>query len=253
MVLFSLIVPTRNEAPHIIDVCNKIIYILDKNLTSFEIIVVDDSNDTTWQLLKSLAEIDGRIKLIRRENKAGLASAIIAGWSSAEGGILGVIDADLQHSPDILPTILNCLIEHKDVDIAIASRNISGASTIGWGTYRMFISRLATATTRIFIPGIVGSIADPLSGFFMFRKEIISDIKLQPIGYKILLEVLAKGKYRKVCEIPYIFQARKSGKSKAGCKQFLISFFHIIRLYLFYKIKKQPIRIIYNGRIPRGR
>jgi dolichol-phosphate mannosyltransferase len=253
MALFSLIIPTRNEAPHIIDICGKIIFILDENLISFEIIVVDDSKDITWQQVKGLAEIDGRIKLIRRENKTGLASAIIAGWSSAEGDILGVIDADLQHSPEALPTMISCLIEYKDVDIVIASRNVSGASIIGWNAYRIFISRLAIITTRIFIPAIVGSIADPLSGFFMFRKEIISGTKLQPIGYKILLEVLAKGKYTDVCEVPYMFQARKSGNSKAGCKQFLVSFFHIIRLCLFYKTQKPSTRIIYNDCILRGR
>jgi dolichol-phosphate mannosyltransferase len=246
MATFSLVVPTRDEAPHIISVCNKIIFALEHRPIEFEIIVIDDnSRDHTRQLVKKLAEGDKRIKLFCREHKKGLASAIAEGWAAAKGEILGVIDADLQHPPRLLSEMLDCLLGDENIDIVIASRKITGGGVRGWSIYRQFISQLAIRTARIFIPEVVMSIKDPLSGFFILRDKVISKKAIKPIGYKILLEVLAKGKYKKVCEVPYIFQARLAGKSKAGCRQFVVSFFHIIKLSLTCK-KNRKQRSPYN-------
>jgi dolichol-phosphate mannosyltransferase len=247
MVTFSLVIPTRNEAPHIIGICNKIIFTLEHRPLEFEIIVIDDnSRDHTRQLVKKLAEGDKRIKLLCRERKKGLASAISEGWTAAKGEILGVIDADLQHPPRLLLEMLDCLLGDENIDIVIASRKITGGGVCGWSIYRQFISWLAIRTTRIFIPEVVMSIKDPLSGFFILRDKVISGQTIKPIGYKILLEVLAKGKYMKVCEVPYIFQARTAGKSKAGCRQFIISFFHIVKLSLACR-KNRKQRNPYNA------
>jgi dolichol-phosphate mannosyltransferase len=233
MAIFSLVIPTRNEAPHIIGICNKIISTLERCPIDFEIIVIDDSSkDFTRQLVKKLAEDDKRIKLICRERKKGLASAISEGWAAAKGEILGVIDADFQHPPSLLLKMLNRMLGDEDIDIVIASRKITGGGIYAWNVYRKFISQLAACTARIFIPEVVMPIKDPLSGFFILRDKVISGQTIKPIGYKILLEVLVKGKYLKICEVPYIFQARTAGKSKAGYGQFIISFFHIIKLSL---------------------
>jgi dolichol-phosphate mannosyltransferase len=233
MIKFSLVVPTYNEIAHIKDICNEIIHVLETNPIEFEIIVVDDnSEDLTWQAVERLSEADGRIKLIRRTHRQGLASAVAAGWNIAEGDILGVIDADLQHPPDALSAMLTRMLDDRDVDIVIASRKIPGSRISGLSYYRRLISWLAAFSTRIFIPQLVRSIKDPMSGFFILRKKIISGRLIEPAGYKILPEVLAKGQYEQVCEVPYIFNERKAGKSKAGYRQCITSFLHIVELGL---------------------
>ena len=233
MAKLSLVTPTYNERDQIAAICNAIIFTLQAKQIEFEIIVVDDdSPDLTWQLVERLAKTDKRIKLIRRTAKKGLASAVLLGWSIAEGDILGVIDADLQHPPDLIPKMLNHITKNKEVDIVIASKYAPGAGIFGWNFTRRFISWLARLAARVFIPTVVGSIKDPMSGFFILRKGVIAGKKLVPIGYKILLEVLAKGQYKRVYETPYIFKQRGKGRSKTGYRLCLVSFFHIIKLRL---------------------
>ncbi len=235
MTKFSLVVPAYNERAQIITVCRKIISTLEKVPIEFEIIVVDDNSpDFTWKLVQRLAETDKRIKLIRRKTKKGLASAIISGWFIAKGDILGVIDADLQHPPNLLSAMLNHMLNNKEIEIVIASRKVSGSHILGWNNHRKFMSQLATLLTKFFIPKIARLVKDPMSGFFILRRKVILGKEIQPLGYKILLEIIVKGHYKKICEIPYVFKARKTGKSKIGFRQCLVSFFHIIKLGLTY-------------------
>ena len=236
MIKFSLIVPTYNEIANIEDVCNEIILVLEKKPIEFEIIVVDDnSKDLTWQAVGRLSESDRRIRLIRRNRRQGLASAVAAGWNAAEGNILGVIDADFQHPPAALSVMLARMLDDRDVDIVIASRKIPGAGISDWGYHRRLVSCLAALSARVFIPQLVGQIKDPMSGFFILRKGVISDSLIRPAGYKILHEVLAKGQYRRICEVPYVFKKRKAGRSKAGCMQCIVAFLHILRLGFNHK------------------
>jgi len=158
-----------------------------------------------------------------------LATAVIAGWKNAKGDILGVMDGDLQQPPEAIPLLLNKLNEDTQIDIVVASRNIKGAMASKRSAWRRFVSWLGTFISTL-LPKLLAQVSDPMSGFFILRREAIENKILTPLGYKILLEVLAKGTYRKVAEVPYIFVERKRGGSKAGIKQYLLTFIYLLRL-----------------------
>lgn len=228
---FSLVIPTYNEAKNIEKLCQKIIDVLDKIDLNFEIIIVDDdSPDKTWQVAQDLSKQDSRIKLIRRISKRGLATAVISGWNAAGGEILGVMDGDLQHPPEALEEMIKQISCHQEVDVVIASRYVAGGGVLNRRFWQIFRSRLAVLLGRIFIPKIFKAIKDPLSGYFILKKKVISGNQLKPVGYKILLEILAKGSYGKICEVPYVFAARVKGNTKAGWKECCASLFHLIKL-----------------------
>lgn len=230
---FSLIIPTFNEAQNIEKLCRRLLEVLSECGADSEIIVVDDdSPDGTWQIAQALADREKNIRVIRRINEKCLSTAVIAGWSKAEGDILGVIDGDLQHPPEIIPVMVRKILDDKDVDIVVASRNIHGGGVSRWSLFRRSISWLGQAISYFFLPDILAKIKDPMSGYFILRKTVIQGVPLSPHGYKILLEVLANCNYRRVAEVPYFFRERKRGGSKAGLRQYLISLVYIIQLSL---------------------
>ena len=227
----SLVIPTYNEAKNIKEICARLLEILTKQSIDFEIIIVDDdSNDGTWQIAKSLSEEKKSIKLIRRTEPRDLSAAVVAGWTPAEGNILGVIDGDLQHPPEVLTSMINKMLDDKDIDIVVASRNVMGGGVSRWSLWRRFVSWSATLISAFFLPGLLAKIKDPMSGYFILRRRVIEGKALAPVGYKILLGVLGKGNYKKVVEVPYVFNERKKGGSKAGLKQYLVSLIYILRL-----------------------
>jgi len=228
---FTLVIPTYNESANIESLCSLLVEALSKNNIDFEIIVVDDNSpDQTWKIAQAIAEKDRRISVIRRSDEKGLATAVIAGWKNAKGDILGVMDGDLQQPPETIPFLLNKLNEDALIDIVIASRNIKGAVVSRRSAWRKFVSCSGTFISTLLLPKLLAQVSDPMSGFFILRKEVINNKVLTPLGYKILLEVLAKGEYRKIAEVPYVFVERKKGGSKAGIRQYLTSFIYLLRL-----------------------
>ena len=125
----------------------------------YELIVVDDdSPDRTWENAQSITAQYPHLKVIRRQDGRGLATAVIRGWQAAQGEILGVIDADLQHPPDVMPALLTAI---KTAGIAVASRNIKGGGVSDWSLSRRLISRAAQALGFIILPGVVGRVSIP--------------------------------------------------------------------------------------------
>jgi dolichol-phosphate mannosyltransferase len=227
----SLVIPTYNEAVNITRFCQKLIDVLSALSLDFEIIIVDDdSPDLTWRVAEGLAMQEARIKVIRRMRLRGLASAVVSGWKSCQGEILGVIDADLQHPVEVLAVMINEIFNHQEIDIVVASRYIPGGGISKNNFWQKSRSHLAILLGFIFAPKIFKSVKDPMSGYFILRKEVIAGKELRPMGYKILLEILAMGSYRKVCEVPYIFAARQGGGTKADWKQYLSYLLHLITL-----------------------
>jgi len=144
-----------------------------------------------------------------------LAGAVIRGWEETDADLLGVIDADLQHPPEVLPSLLAPVL--NGADIAVASRYVNGNDVGEWNKFRLFVSRCGTlATAPLQRNGV--RVKDPLSGFFIVRRECIDQLTLQPEGFKILLEILVKGRVKKAVEVPFQFGTRHSGKSKADVK-----------------------------------
>ena len=145
----------------------------------------------------------------------GKESAIYAGLKNSTGDLVALMDADLQHPPAILRSMY--AVMETGADFCVPSRFIPGGSDGGLGPYRKLVSGVARYIGKIMLPSL-RKITDPTSGLFMFRKEVIKGADLRPIGWKIMVEVLAMGTYRSVVEIPYKFQARPAGESKLSSK-----------------------------------
>jgi dolichol-phosphate mannosyltransferase len=212
----GLVVPTLNEAGNIPVLLDRIRESLTSTRIGYEILVVDDdSQDGTANVVKEYAKQDARVRLFVRKGARGLAGAVIHGWKQSDADLLGVIDADLQHPPEVLPSLVAPVLD--GADIAIASRYASGNGVGEWNKFRLFVSRAGTLATAPLQRKDL-RVKDPLSGFFIVRRECIDGLELQPEGFKILLEILVKGRIRKAIEVPFEFGNRHAGKSKADFK-----------------------------------
>jgi dolichol-phosphate mannosyltransferase len=215
----SLVLPTYNERRNLPGAVDRVIRAFESTGVTFEIIVVDDdSPDETWKLAESLAMSDPRIRVVRRRGERGLATAVVAGWRQARGRVLGVMDADLQYPPETLPTMLDAL-DRDGVDIAICSRYAPGATVQQWSALRWVISRAARLVGRLVLRTALLGIADPGAGYFLVRRSVIEGVDLRPRGFKILIEVLARGRYAGVVEVGLPYEGRKEGQSKFRGRQ----------------------------------
>jgi len=202
----SILIPTYNERDNIQELTKRIWESLSS--TDFEVIFIDDNSpDNTAEVAEKLAEVYGNIKVLRRPSKLGLASAVLDGVKVAAGNIIAVMDADLQHPPEVLPLMFE---KANGYDIVVASRYVDGGDIEGWSIWRRVISWGAIKLAHLLLPK-TRKVRDPMSGFFMFRKKVVDEAQLNPIGFKILLEILVKGKYSSVSEVPYTFKPRKKG------------------------------------------
>ncbi len=217
--MLSLVVPTYNERHNLPALLERLEGTLSGCGEPFEVLVVDDdSPDGTSELARSLTTRYPWLRVITRTQQRDLSTAVLAGWFEARGDLLGVIDGDLQHPPELLPTLLARLKE-CDADLVIASRHVRGGGVSQWSLFRRLVSWAATLMAGVILPGTLSRVRDPMSGYFLMRRRVIDGMPLRPVGYKILLEALAKGDYDRVEEVPYIFQERFRGGSKLGPRQ----------------------------------
>ncbi|WP_071188559.1 glycosyltransferase [Trichormus sp. NMC-1] len=229
-VLLSLVIPTYKERDNIQKVVSILSRLLDEAIPgNYELIVVDDdSPDLTWEVAQSLMPEYPQLRVMRREDERGLSSAVIRGWQAATGSFLGVIDGDLQHPPEVLTQLLQKMID--GADLALASRHVDGGGVSSWSVIRRFLSRGAQVLGLIILPGVLGRVSDPMSGYFMVRRSAIANNTLNPVGYKILLEVIGRGNVREIAEAGYVFRERTEGESKVTSKQYVDYIHHLIRL-----------------------
>jgi dolichol-phosphate mannosyltransferase len=221
----SLIVPTYNEHDNITALFQR----LGKALAgyNYEIVIIDDnSTDGTAELAESLKD-EYPVKVVVRKDKRGLASAVVDGLSYASGSIIAVMDADLQHPPEVVPDLLEAM--EKGADIAVASRYVEGGGCQGWSFSRRLISRGAIFLAHLLLPA-TRQVNDPMSGFFMFKKDVVTNARLNPAGFKILLEILMVGTFQKVTEVPFTFVTRERGESKLNTRQQVDYLKHIYSL-----------------------
>ena len=227
---FSLIIPTFNESQNIKEIVGILVRLLARTIPEdYELIVVDDdSPDRTWELARELIPTYPQLRVIRRQTERGLSTAVIRGWQAARGEILGVIDADLQHPPEILLRLWAEM--NQGAELAVASRNITGGGVSKWSLVRRLLSRGAQLLGLIILPEVIGRLSDPMSGYFMVRRSAIANQKLSPVGYKILIEVVARGQIQRIAETGYVFRERRIGASKVTWKQYVEYIQHLIRL-----------------------
>ena len=208
----SVIVPTYRELANIPILFERIKRVL--NGAPWELVVVDDDlPDGTSSVAFALAAEDRRIRCLRRVNRSGLAGAVIEGWMSSSADFVAVIDGDLQHDESILPKMYEALARGSgNLAIGARIRNASGSGSLS--PARQALSDLGAW----FFRRIAGTtVADPMSGFFMIRREIVSRLapRLSPDGFKILVDViLSAGGGLKIVEIPYEFRKRNAGEFK---------------------------------------
>jgi len=223
--LLSVVIPTYNEKDNITPLITEVHQALIG--CDHEIIIVDDnSQDGTIEIVKKLAS-QYPVKLFVRRDEKGLATAVIHGIKQASGNIVAVMDADLQHPPEILPKLYKAI--QDGADMAVASRYIKGGGCPNWGLFRRITSKVALRIAHIFLPSS-RRVKDPMSGYFMFRKENVDLLKLKPVGYKIALEVMLVGSFKNVVEVPYIFNERSAGRSKLRPQQQIEYLSHILSL-----------------------
>ncbi|MGI2902608.1 glycosyltransferase [Tolypothrix sp. VBCCA 56010] len=229
---FSLVIPTYKERDNIEKIVTILSQVLDEFIPQdYELIVVDDdSPDRTWEVAQSLMGEYPQLRVMRRQQEKGLSSAVIRGWQAARGNVLGVIDGDLQHPPEVLTQLLRGI--QQGADLAVASRNVEGGGVSSWSVVRRFLSRGAQVLGLIILPSVLGRISDPMSGYFMVRRSALSGVTLNPVGYKILLEVVGRGRVRSIAEVGYVFCERKQGESKVTWKQYVDYIRHLLRLRL---------------------
>ncbi len=212
----ALVIPTLREADNIGGLLNHVRSVLDPVGIDYEILVVDDdSRDGTDEIVSTIAQKDTRVRLLVRKGERGLSGAVLYGWRQTEAAILGVMDADGQHPPELLPALISAILAGND--LTIGSRYTVGGQVGKWNPVRKFLSSAAVwATWPIQRAGIRAH--DPMTGFFLVRRECIDGIAFQPSGFKLLLEILVRGRIRSVAEVPLAFGSRHRGTSKANFK-----------------------------------
>ncbi|KRW92046.1 dolichyl-phosphate beta-D-mannosyltransferase [Alicyclobacillus tengchongensis] len=224
----SIIIPSYNEKDNIRPIVRRIHEAMASlHDVLYEIWFVDDSSEETLQVLSELAGTDERVHVHHRDGERGLASAVVQGFKLAQGRYFIVMDADLQHPPELLPAMYERL--KQGTDIVIPSRFVEGGSDGGLGPFRKLVSWTARVIGQIALHRL-RRISDCTSGFFGLQREVVAGAELDPIGWKILIEVLVKGHYRTVHEIAYSFLARDAGESKMSMHEQWNYFRHLVRL-----------------------
>lgn len=210
--VLTVVIPTFNERGNVEELVRRVEHALAGR--SWEVIFVDDNSpDDTTLAVRALAQRDSRVRCMRRIGRRGLASACIEGMLASSAPFVACMDADLQHDPSVLPRMLDAL-ESGAAELAVASRYVEGGSTGSWQRERLamsrFATRLANTVTR-------HDLSDPMSGYFMLRRERFEALapQLSSLGFKILLDIVASAKPPlKIVELPLVFGLRHAGESK---------------------------------------
>jgi dolichol-phosphate mannosyltransferase len=209
----ALVVPTYNERDRLPELVRAIFAAYDAGGIDGELVIVDDkSPDGTGALADTLAR-SAPITVLHRAGKLGLGTAVVEGFRAANAEIVGVIDADLSHPPELVPRMLSAMLA-EGADMAIGSRYVAGGGTRDWEMSRVLMSRFACVLARGLTP-----VRDPTSGFFMMRRDRAQGVTISAGGFKICLELLIRSEPRLVVEVPYVFKGRTAGESKMNLKE----------------------------------
>jgi glycosyltransferase involved in cell wall biosynthesis len=209
----SLVVPTYNERDRLSELVRAVFRAYQAAGICGELVIVDDNSpDGTGQLADDLATRDP-IRVVHRAGKLGLGTAVIEGFNAATAPVVGVIDADLSHPPDIIPRMFAVMQRHA-ADLVIGSRYIDGGGTRNWQLSRLAMSKFACLLARRLTP-----VRDATSGLFLIRRELARGVTISAGGFKICLELLIRSQPSRVIEVPYVFVGRTAGESKMNLKE----------------------------------
>jgi dolichol-phosphate mannosyltransferase len=239
----SIVVPTYNERERLADLVHAIFRGYSAAGIDGELVIVDDNSpDGTGQIADDLAR-QYRITVLHRSGKLGLGTAVIAGFDASSAPVVGVIDADLSHPPDMPPRML-AVMNRTSADIVIGSRYIPGGGTRNWPVSRQIMSRLACLAARPLTP-----VVDATSGLFLIRRDLARTVRISAGGFKICLELLVRGRPASVVEVPYVFSDRAAGESKMNTKEALGYLTQLRHLRRFQR-SQPPLRQTYRRIAP---
>jgi glycosyltransferase involved in cell wall biosynthesis len=227
----SIVVPTKEEADNIAPLLERLAAVAAS--AEIEVVFVDDSDDDTADAIRLAAGgFSAPVVLVRRnrdQRAGGLATAVVKGFERAQGTWVCVMDADLQHPPELVLDLLR-RAQEGDVDLVIASRHTAGGGTEDFGPVRSFLSYGSGLLARLAFPRALAGVTDPMSGFFLVRRDVLPIERLRPQGFKILLEVLVRTPGLRKAEVPFTFAERNAGRSKANLAEARKYLGHLWRL-----------------------
>jgi len=209
----AVVVPTYNERDRLGDLVAAVFAAYAAQGIDGELIVVDDNSPDGTGALADQLSTRHRMTVVHRPGKLGLGTAVIEGFGAASAPIVGVIDADLSHPPELLPRML-AVMQSQAADFVVGSRYIEGGGTRNWGLGRLWMSRIACVMARPLTP-----VRDATSGFFLVRRDLARQVRISAGGFKICLELLVRGRPSLVIEVPYVFVGRTAGESKMNLKE----------------------------------
>jgi dolichol-phosphate mannosyltransferase len=198
------------------------------------IVVVDDADDGSEQLVRERAQRDARVRCLQRIGRRGLASACVEGMLASSAPYIAVIDADMQHDETLLSRMLRLMSGH-DLDLVVGSRYVSGGSIGDWSASRRAMSKFATKLSHLIMQF---DLTDPMSGFFMVRRRFLERVvrRLYGRGFKILLDLIAAARSEvRISEVPYRMRSRQRGESKLGLRV-MAEFFVLLLYHLFGRL-----------------
>lgn len=228
----SVIVPTYNEYENIHELCTRLFRATEKANLKAELLILDDESKGTAETVKIVDKLKAkypvRIHVRGKSEGKGLSSAVLLGFSKAKYGHILCMDADLQHEPESVPAVAKPVME-GEAEFSVGSRNIEGGGVAAWALHRKVISFGATALAW----PLSGS-TDPMSGFFCTTKKVLArgEGKINPIGFKIGLEIMVRCRCKTVRDVPIMFQDRVAGQSKLSAKQNVLYLLQLGSLYV---------------------
>ena len=228
----SVVVPTRNEAPNVEPLTSRLEAALRAIPGGWELVFVDDSDDSTPELIRRLADEGWPVTLLHREKGArpgGLGGAVQEGFGLARGTVVVVMDADLQHPPEVVPALVSPVLSGEAALVAGSRYGWAGGDAGLSGPWRHLVSRACRALVHLLLPPS-RPLQDPLSGLFALRRSVLEGVHLQPSGYKILLEVVVRARPSSVQNVGFDFAPRHAGRSKASFHEGLVFLSHLCRL-----------------------
>jgi dolichol-phosphate mannosyltransferase len=239
----SIVVPTYNERERLADLVHAIFRSYAGAGVDGELVIVDDNSpDGTGAIADDLAQ-HYRILVLHRAGKLGLGTAVVEGFERASAPVVGVIDADLSHPPEMLPRML-AVMTRESADLVIGSRYIPGGGTRNWPLSRRLMSRLACLAARP-----LTRVVDATSGLFLIRRDLARTVRISAGGFKICLELLVRARPASVVEVPYVFSDRAAGESKMNTRE-AIGYFRQLRDLWRFQRRQPPLRQAYRRIAP---
>lgn len=243
----TMVVPTYNERDRLGALLEQVFAACEQHRLRVTVVVVDDnSSDGTGDLADEWAR-HARVTVIHREGKLGLGSAVLEGIAIADSDIVGVMDADLSHPPDLIPRLYDAVVA-GDLDMVVASRYVRHGGTRSWTADRFVLSHLGCWLARPLTP-----VRDAMSGFFLLRRDHAIGFRTSTKGFKIGLELLVRARLRRVAELGYVFVGRDAGESKMSIGEGLRFLRQLAQLYAYTwsADAARPVHLVVSDAPPR--